>query len=120
MTDPQQLALRYLTVWNATEPEALRSAVAEVFTEEARYVDPLVDVRGRDAIAATVSAAHEQFPGWTFRLAGSAEGHHDQVRFSWELGPDGGPAPVAGSDVVELDAAGRITSVSGFLDRVPG
>lgn len=30
-----------------------------------------------------------------------------------------GSAPVAGFDVITLDAEGRIRSVLGFLDRVP-
>ncbi len=73
-----------------------------------------------------ISAAHEQFPGFAFRLTGSVDGHHDTARFSWELvseaggTPSGGDAaPVAGSDVITLDAEGRITSVLGFLDRMP-
>ena len=113
MTDASQVLNRYLAVWNS------QADVGEVFTEQARYVDPLVDVTGHEAIAATVAAARAQFPGWTFRPLGTAEAHHDQVRFSWELGPDGGDAPVAGSDVVTVGRDGRIASVTGFLDRVP-
>jgi hypothetical protein len=60
-----------------------------------------------------------QFPGFRFRLAGPVDGHHDQARFTWELGPDGAEAPIAGFDVAETDEAGRIRSVHGFLDRVP-
>lgn len=116
MTDASTLAARYLEVWNSPDP---RTAVGAVFAERARYVDPLVDVTGHEAIAATVAAAHAQFPGWRFRPTGRAEGHHDQVRFSWELGPEGDDAPVAGSDVVTVGPDGRIASVSGFLDRVP-
>ncbi len=63
---------------------------------------------------------HEQFPGFSFRLSGAVDGHHDTARFSWELvsGTDGA-APVAGFDVITLDDEGRIRSVFGFLDRVP-
>jgi hypothetical protein len=28
----------------------------------------------------------------TFRLAGAVDAHHDQARFTWELGPDGADA----------------------------
>jgi hypothetical protein len=48
------------------------------------------------------------------------DGHHDTARFSWELVNEAdGSAPVAGSDVITLDAEGRIRAVLGFLDRVP-
>ncbi|WP_332909962.1 hypothetical protein [Nocardia asteroides] len=53
-----------------------------------------------------------------FRHTGTADAHHDQVRFTWELGPVGEPAPIAGFDVA-LIADGRIAKVYGFLDRVP-
>jgi hypothetical protein len=27
------------------------------------------------------------YHGFTFRLAGAVDGHHNQARFGWELGP---------------------------------
>jgi hypothetical protein len=54
-----------------------------------------------------------------FRLAGPVDAHHDQLRFSWELGPAGQEAPIVGFDVAIVDDDGRITTVLGFLDRVP-
>ncbi|MER7966391.1 MULTISPECIES: nuclear transport factor 2 family protein [Streptomyces] len=110
---------RYLEAWNAA-PDAVAKAVAAAWTEDGSYTDPLADVRGHEQIAAVVAAVHEQFPGFSFRLSGAVDGHHDTARFSWELvsGTDGA-APVAGFDVITLDDEGRIRSVFGFLDRVP-
>lgn len=102
-----------------TDPDARRKAIDELYTEDARYVDPLAGAEGREAIAATIAAVQSQFPGSRFRLAGPVDGHHDQVRFSWELGPDGGTAPIAGFDVAITDGWSRLRSVFGFLDRVP-
>jgi len=119
MTAPTDLAARYLAAWNETDTEARRAAVDALFTEDARYTDPLADVAGREAIAATIAAVQGQFPGFVFRLAGPVDGHHDQLRFTWHLGPDGQEAPIAGFDVAVTDGAGRIRSVLGFLDRVP-
>ncbi|WP_393086850.1 nuclear transport factor 2 family protein [Streptomyces sp. LN704] len=111
---------RYLEAWNAREPDALAKAVAAAWSADGGYTDPLADVRGHDGIAAVISAAHERFPGFSFRLAGTVDGHHDIARFGWELvdGADGS-APVAGFDVITLDDDGRIRGVHGFLDRVP-
>ena len=110
---------RYIAAWNETEPEARRRAVAALFSQDARYVDPLVDVQGHEGIAAAIAAAQQQFPGWVCRLAGPVDAHHDQVRFTWELGPAGEEPPVLGSDVAVTDGDGRFDRVSGFLDRVP-
>lgn len=111
---------RYFEAWNAG-PDAVAKAVAAAWTEDGGYTDPLADVRGHERIAAVIVAAHEQFPGFSFRLAGPVDGHHDTARFSWELVSDAeeGLAPVAGFDVITLDGKDRIRSVFGFLDRVP-
>ncbi|MFI9756854.1 nuclear transport factor 2 family protein [Streptomyces sp. NPDC051963] len=117
---------RYFEAWNASEPEELAKSVAAAWTVDGSYTDPLADVSGHEQITAVIAAAHEQFPGFAFRPAGPVDGHHDTARFSWELVSDsggtpsgGGSAPVAGFDVITLDADGRIRSVLGFLDRIP-
>ncbi|WP_405833629.1 nuclear transport factor 2 family protein [Streptomyces sp. NBC_01176] len=116
----ESAVVRYLEAWNAAEPDALTKAVAAAWSADGRYTDPLADVRGHEGIAAVISAAHEQFPGFTFRLAGTIDGHHDIARFGWELVDErDGSAPVAGFDVITLNDDGRIRDVHGFLDRVP-
>jgi hypothetical protein len=114
-----QLAERYIATWNETDPGARRRAIDALWAEDARYVDPLAEADGRDAIDATIAAVQSQFPGFAFRLSGPVDGHHDQARFTWELGPDGAEAPIAGFDVAVTDGDGRLRTVLGFLDRVP-
>jgi len=111
---------RYFEAWNAGGQDALAKAVAAAWTTDGRYCDPLADVRGHEQIAALIAAAQEQFPGFAFRRLGAVDGHHDVVRFGWELVSEAdGSAPVAGFDVITLDGEDRIRSVYGFLDRVP-
>src|SRR5579859_7421120 len=119
MTDYNDMARRYIETWNETDPTARRDAVDQLYTEDARYVDPLGVADGREAIAALIGAVQQQFPGFTFRLAGPVDGHHNQARFGWELGPAGAEAPIVGFDVAVSDEAGRIQAVLGFLDKVP-
>ncbi|MFI6655063.1 nuclear transport factor 2 family protein [Streptomyces sp. NPDC050523] len=109
----------YFEAWNAGGPEELAKAVAAAWTADGSYTDPLADVAGHEQITAVITAAHEQFPGFTFRPGGAVDGHHDTARFSWELVAEDGSAPVAGFDVITLDEDGRIRTVLGFLDRIP-
>ncbi|MFE5398917.1 nuclear transport factor 2 family protein [Streptomyces sp. NPDC056568] len=110
---------RCFQAWNAG-PDTVAQAVAAAWTNDGSYTDPLADARGHEQIAAVIAAVHEQFPGFVFRPSGAVDGHHDTARFSWELVSEAdGSAPVAGADVVTLDAEGRIRAVLGFLDRVP-
>ena len=75
---------------------------------------------GREAIDATIAAAQAQFPGFSFTLLGPVDSHHRQARFTWGLAPDGAEPVVIGFDVAVAAADGRLTSVLGFLDKVPG
>jgi hypothetical protein len=113
------IATRYIEAWNETDTAARRAAIKQLWADDATYVDPLVSVQGHDQIDATIAAVQAQFPQFAFRLAGAVDGHHDQCRFQWELGPQNADAPVAGFDVAVIGDDGRLRSVLGFLDRVP-
>ena len=113
------LAERYIATWNETDPTARRRAVEALWSEAGRYVDPLVEAQGPAEIDAVIAGVQQQFAGMRFRLAGPVDGHHDQARFTWELGPEGGEALVVGFDVAQTDGQGRLVQVLGFLDRVP-
>lgn len=119
MTDFDTLATDYIAVWNETDPTRRRAAVERLWSADGRYVDPMAAASGPVEIDATIGAVQDQFSGWTFRLAGPVDAHHDQARFQWELGPAGVEAPIVGFDVVERDSEGRLIQVLGFLDRVP-
>jgi hypothetical protein len=119
MTTFDTIANAYVAAWNAHDAADRTQAVAAAFAPDATYTDPLAAVSGRAAIAELIGGAQQQFTGWTFRLAGPVDGHHGQARFTWALGPEDGVAPVVGFDVVTLDDDGLITSVLGFLDKVP-
>jgi hypothetical protein len=114
------LVKNYLACWNETDPAARRALIDRYWSADASYVDPLVDVRGREALDATIAAVQGQFPGFVFWPAGPVDAHHDVARLTWGLGPEGSAAVVVGFDVVVTDADGRIEQVLGFLDRVPG
>ena len=120
--DAPKLVERYLEAWNETDPDARRSAVAGVWTEDATYVDPLTSVSGQDEISALIGAVQEQAPGHVFRLLGDGiDAHHNVVRFSWELVPaSGGESLAIGFDVAVTEQDGRIANVLGFLDKAPG
>jgi hypothetical protein len=119
MNPYQELATRYIASWNETDAVARRNALEELWAGDARYSDPLADVHGIADIDATIAAVQAQFPSFLFRLVGPVDGHGNQCRFAWELGPDGQDAPVAGFDVAVLTPEGKVQTVLGFLDRVP-
>ncbi|MEV4807576.1 nuclear transport factor 2 family protein [Nonomuraea sp. NPDC049421] len=110
---------RYLACWNETDPEARAKAVAELWTEDGTYTDPLADVTGHAAIAAVIEGAQSMFPGLVFTPGELYDSHHHVARFTWHLGPEGGDPVATGFDALELAEDGRIRSVLGFLDKLP-
>ena len=52
------------------------------------------------------------------RSKGQPDGFENHIRFSWELGPEGTPSVIEGTDVGIIED-GRLSKVTGFLDKVP-
>lgn len=117
---PEAVARAYLAVWNEADFDKRRKQLADGWTSDARYVDPLMQASGTDDINAMIGAAQAQFAGHSFRLTGTPDGHGPYVRFSWKLEGANGVAVAGGTDVVLLDPAGRVAQVTGFLDSMGG
>lgn len=121
MTDAARIVDAYLDIWNEADGGRRRALIAKTWSENARYLDPIMAGEGHDGIDRMIAGAQAQFPGHVFRQTGRADAHNGCLRFSWELvGPDGKDAGVAGTDFGTLAGDGRLAAVTGFLDRVPG
>jgi hypothetical protein len=119
MTDAKQIAERYVALWNESDAAARKQLLAENWAPTATYVDPVMAARGTAQIDALVSGVQQRFPGFSFKLIGNPDGHGDNIRFSWALGPrDSIDSPIEGTDFAVIKD-GRIAAVTGFLDRVP-
>ena len=110
---------RYFAMWNEIDGEQRRDLIAQTWTEDASYVDPLMEGLGQAGIDAMVAGVQAQFPGHAFRRTSEIDAHHDRVRFTWELAPADGAALVSGIDFGVV-AGDRLRSITGFLDQVPG
>ena len=89
MSEHSPLIDRYIACWNEADAARRRALIAETFTEGAAYCDPMLQGEGHAGIDALIAAAQQHFPGLRFSRRGGADAHHDRLRFSWELGPDG-------------------------------
>ena len=92
--------------------------LSQNWTDDAKYIDPLMSGDGRDGVDALIAGVQQRFPDFRFSLIGEPNGYGDHVRFSWGLGPDGADSPIKGTDFAVL-ADGRIRSITGFLDQIP-
>jgi hypothetical protein len=116
--DATGIAHRYIALWNETDAERRRQMLESGWSADARYVDPVMQARGHAEIDTLVDAVHQRFPGFRFALAGAADAHGDNLRFSWTLGPSDAADLIEGTDFAQVDG-GKLQSVTGFLDKVP-
>jgi hypothetical protein len=109
----------HLAGYCEADPERRRALLDQVWAADGELVDPPLEGRGPEAIAALVDAVLQHFPDHRFRRTSEVDVHHDHARYAWELvGPDGTVA-VAGLDVATLDADGRLTRIIGFFGELP-
>jgi hypothetical protein len=108
----------YLAAWNETDPQRRAELVEEAWNPEGTYLDPMLEATGRQAIDEMAAGIQAAYPGHTFRRTTQIDGHHDVVRFGWQLVAPDGSVTVAGIDVAELDGDGRLRAVAGFFGEL--
>jgi SnoaL-like domain len=116
MSNTDSTVTAYIAMWNEPDPQRRRELVAQVVTDDASYLDPLMSGEGIDGITEMIGGAQQQFPGHRFTLHAGPDAHHDRVRFSWALTPDGGEPVAVGTDFVTIADDGRMRSITGFLE----
>jgi hypothetical protein len=120
MSTFDHLADAYIAAWNERDAGRRRDLIAQTWTEDARYLDPLVAGAGHDGIDAMIAGVLTQAEGHAFRRTGPVDAHHDRLRFGWDLvNLETGAPFMAGLDIGEVAADGRLRSIVGFLDLAP-
>jgi hypothetical protein len=119
MKDIATVVNSYIAAWNEADQERRRALVAETFTDDARYLDPLVAGDGADGIEAMIAGVQGAYPGHVFKLVSGPDAHHDRVRFTWQLHGENGPV-ATGIDFATVAEDGRLQDVTGFLEQPQG
>jgi hypothetical protein len=132
----EQLADRYLAVWNEPDPEVRRTSVEQLWTEDGLHLlEPPEEIvkrateigvtaslaaRGHDELFTRVTRAYDEFvaPGqYEFRRHGDAAALQDMVKLRWAMVPAGGGEVLAvGIDLLLLGPDGRIVSDYQFIE----
>jgi hypothetical protein len=109
----------YLQFWNADTTEAQHRLAAMTFTDDISYHAPIGVLRGTDALIGFRNQLTDHVGPLSFGARVEPESHHDRVRLAWEIQLANGESFATGTDVMVLEADGRVSSVSAFLDRAP-
>ena len=125
----EELADRYLALWNEPDADRRRRTIAELWTQDARhFVQPpqeiraiaaqpgigltaILEARGHEEIEARVASAYEHWvrsEGLSFRGRDDADRLGDVVKFHWEAVEKDGELFGVGLNFLVLAADGRI------------
>jgi hypothetical protein len=105
----QAVVERYVDFWSRPSAEKC----AALWAEDGAYIREGRERRGHGAIETEAKEAHRNY------VANGVDGHHDVVRFIWDVQPrDGGPVAASGSNLLILDDDGRVASpISSTTER---
>ena len=118
-TTPAALATQYFAMWNEADADRRAEIIEAAWSTDGTFVDPTFEVSGYEGLTKMVEAAQQMFPGHAFSLTGEIQEHHNHLRWTWHLAATGQQPVAGGTDVVSLDADGKIQQVVGFLDFAP-
>jgi hypothetical protein len=136
LSDAQELADRYVAVWNQPDPDTRRKAIQELWTEDGVHlleppeeivkraeeigITATLEARGHEALVRRVTRAYDEFvaPGqFEFRRHGEVATLHDMVKLRWAMVPAGGGEILAvGIDLLLLAPDGRIRRDYQFIE----
>ena len=115
----QDLAARYVALWNETDAEARRAAIADLWRPDGMHFVKERIARGHAGLEQRVIGSYEKNvrdKGNRFRARGDAQRLRDIVTFSWDMVPAGTDTVLAvGREFLVLDAEDRIISDYQFI-----
>lgn len=105
----------YASAWKAESLSEKKALFKQVLDTQCTYRDPQMEAQGFDELAGYMLEFHKQVPGGhfvtTYFLA-----HHNRSVAKWNM--VGGSGEVLGEGVSygEYNAAGKLTTMTGFFD----
>jgi SnoaL-like domain len=120
----EEVVLAYIEAWNTPDEETQRTLLDRCWADDATYIDPASEVRGKDALVAHIGGflRGERYglgAGCRIPISSGVEHHHGMISFTWVLlNPEGVPVS-RGLDFGELAADGRLQRITGFFGPPP-
>ena len=106
---------RHLAGYCEPDPTRRLELLQGAWSASGRLIDPPFDGTGPEGIAAMVDAVLTHYPNHTFRRTTAVDAHHEYARYGWELVAEDGTVAVGGTDVVTVDADGKLATIVGFF-----
>jgi SnoaL-like protein len=109
----------YVAAWNEPDAAARTKLLDSCWAEDATYLDPNADLRGRSALGAHITKMQAGRPGARIEFMSGIDLHHNVVRFLWRLVRGDGSTGDVSIDFGEVDASGKLVRIVGFFGEPP-
>ena len=111
MTSAQELADRYVAVWNETGAGARRNIIHELWVPDGLHFVGVREARGYDELEQRIIGSHEKnvsVAGNSFRAVMNARALRNGVTFNWEMISPKGDVLATGLEFLIVDERQRI------------
>lgn len=110
---------QYMAAWNEADPSARNRILEQCWADHGVYVDPNVELTGREALSQNISRVQAARPGALLEFVSGIDHHHNVLRFLWRLVRADGTAGDTSIDFGETGPDGRLIKIVGFFGPPP-
>ena len=109
------LVRNLLELFNEKDGAIRRALLAELWSEDAIFIDPEAAHQGPEKIDKAIEWLAQCFPGFTFSVAGPVRSQHGVACLPWAYGPKEMPTRITGIDI-GVAKQGRLAALFTFID----
>jgi hypothetical protein len=110
---------RMITAWLEPDQQGRVDILEGCLAATATYTTPLAAAEGIDSVAALIGQIRSQYPGAVPARTTGVDLHHRHARYGWAMSDGTHQSPVRGINIITLDEAPLIQSVTSFLGPLP-
>ena len=111
------LADAWFEAWNATDAPSCREKLAPIAADDVVFLDRYSSLQGIDDVVAHIEATRVHMPGVILRREGDPRHCQGTVVAGWIARSDQGKTLATGTNVFEINAAGRCRRVVGLWNE---
>ncbi len=115
----RQLVQTYMQAWNERDTGFRQELLGQCWGADAVYVDPSVQLAGREALSDRISSVQLERPGSRLEFVSDIDAHHSVVRFLWRVVRADGSFGDTSTDFGEVGLDGRLKKMVGFFGAPP-
>lgn len=110
-----EIVTKYMAAWNEADGARRNALLEQCWADGGIYVDPGVELAGRDALAQHIAKIQAGRPGARVEFMSGVDVHHRVLRFLWRLVRADKSFGDISIDFGEIGRDGRLIKIIGFF-----